>query len=369
MVGASVVRGAARRGPVLHYTSGVDIVSNKSGHRVARVAIAALAGLSLHGCATQRSTQRPVDPPRMAQTSAAESAAPYARSLLWRVSRDGRTSYLFGTVHIGVTANEALGQEGRAALSRSRVVCAEVVPSNEQQQEAVRVMQGARLRDDESLRAILGDALWSKLTRQLAMLDPAGLDRFEPWFALVMVIGTAQSRGAPSQDPPAKRAQPSRERAAHARSERAEAVPMDDQIVQLGRARGAQVTGLETLGEALQSFARIERGSVVSMLRAFLENPAAAQAVGQGIVDEYRSENAEQSMDQLAELTRRFSPEFARHLLDERNARWVQRLDPMLREGGVFVAVGAAHMGGERGLVRKLRSMGYDVRRVRAGER
>ena len=52
------------------------------------------------------------------------------------------------------------------------------------------------------------------------------------------------------------------------------------------------------------------------------------------------------------------------YLLDRRNRRFVERLSGEFAEGGVLVAVGAAHIPGEAGLVALLREAGYDVNRV-----
>lgn len=52
------------------------------------------------------------------------------------------------------------------------------------------------------------------------------------------------------------------------------------------------------------------------------------------------------------------------YLLDFRNERFLDRLSDALTEGGVFVAVGSAHLPGNSGLVQLLRDRGYDVTRL-----
>ncbi len=41
-----------------------------------------------------------------------------------------------------------------------------------------------------------------------------------------------------------------------------------------------------------------------------------------------------------------------------------ERLTPLLKDGGVFVAVGALHLTGKDGLVERLRGLGYTVTKV-----
>src|SRR5213593_992801 len=59
---------------------------------------------------------------------AALAAGPARRGapLLWRVERNGRTSHLFGTVHLALDLDTALGEEGRAALGDAKRVFLEL---------------------------------------------------------------------------------------------------------------------------------------------------------------------------------------------------------------------------------------------------
>jgi len=46
-----------------------------------------------------------------------------------------------------------------------------------------------------------------------------------------------------------------------------------------------------------------------------------------------------------------------------RNASWIPQLDDLFTTGGAFVAVGAAHLRGPRGVVELLRAKGYTITR------
>lgn len=51
-------------------------------------------------------------------------------------------------------------------------------------------------------------------------------------------------------------------------------------------------------------------------------------------------------------------------LLDQRNINWVGQLNKILTEKPVFIAVGAGHLVGEKGLIQLLRKEGYTVRGI-----
>ena len=55
---------------------------------------------------------------------------------------------------------------------------------------------------------------------------------------------------------------------------------------------------------------------------------------------------------------------FAQRLLFDRNVRMFERMQPQLRAGNAFVAVGALHLYGEKGILSLLQRDGYRVSRV-----
>ena len=82
------------------------------------------------------------------------------------------------------------------------------------------------------------------------------------------------------------------------------------------------------------------------------------------LVEAYVAHDDRRLAKAFGRLWRR-KPAFAERLLFRRNELWCERLGLWLGDGGMFVAVGAFHMFGERGLVELLRRRGYRVERVR----
>ncbi|MEX0883326.1 MAG: TraB/GumN family protein, partial [Cyclobacteriaceae bacterium] len=61
------------------------------------------------------------------------------------------------------------------------------------------------------------------------------------------------------------------------------------------------------------------------------------------------------------------SPEYREYqdiLLDERNKNWMAPMQSMMRDGSMFFAVGAGHLGGETGLINLLKQKGYTLQRL-----
>ena len=60
----------------------------------------------------------------------------------------------------------------------------------------------------------------------------------------------------------------------------------------------------------------------------------------------------------------RMADDFQRRVIDDRNQRMAERAQPMLQAGKAFIAVGALHLPGDKGLLNLLEQQGYRIRRV-----
>lgn len=89
---------------------------------VRRLLVLAVAGL-LAAAAHAASCPPPLPNPN-------DSATPRDRGLLWKATRDGRTLYLYGTLHVGKPQWRQLGPATAAALKASDTLALEVDPND-----------------------------------------------------------------------------------------------------------------------------------------------------------------------------------------------------------------------------------------------
>lgn len=283
-----------------------------------------------------------------ALTAAAERVAEPGTPLLWSVERGGRTSHLFGTVHLPLDLDAALGAEGRAALAKAKRVFLELDSAPENiltfQQQA---LGRGELPPNDSLHALLRPRTWSRLKLATGnQIDPAILDRMEPWFVDLFVVQVSVPTGrVPS-------------------GIRAGVPPLDAQIDARARARHIPVEALESTLDHLRVMARMPRQEAVAMVEETLVNPDASRDELAGLVGAYVGEDDRTLLKEFGRLVRR-KPALADRLLFRRNEAWCERLDRWLGDGHIFVAAGTFHMFGDRGLVALLRERGYRVERVR----
>lgn len=55
---------------------------------------------------------------------------------------------------------------------------------------------------------------------------------------------------------------------------------------------------------------------------------------------------------------------YARLILENRNNNWIRKIPTIISRESAFIAVGAAHLAGKKGLINQLRLLGYTVERV-----
>jgi uncharacterized protein len=107
------------------------MMSNKFGWRSALAllmgACLGLAALGAHAQAAGASCPPQPSPPTPQQMQEAMARA-QDRGFLWRISKDGRTSHLFGTIHVGKLEWAVPGPKLRAALMEAETLALELDP-------------------------------------------------------------------------------------------------------------------------------------------------------------------------------------------------------------------------------------------------
>ena len=282
---------------------------------------------------------RTVCPPAL-PTEPDSSAVPRDRGVLWRATRDGRTLYLFGTLHVGKPNWRKLGPITSAALRASDVLALEVDPSDPALLKAM-----ADIRPPQPLP----DELQARLTRafERACLASEALATLHPVLqATTLTVMEARWLGMDSS------------------------YAMEQVLSAQVRALGRRVVALESAATQIQALVPDDEAEARTLLdqslqqledrsaRRVLERLAAAWDKG----DLAGLEDFENWCECAANETDRA---FLRKLNDERNPPLADGIESQHRQGRrVFAAVGALHMTGPQSLPLLLAQRGFKVERV-----
>ncbi len=289
-------------------------------------------------------------PPLPALTAAQQQSAARAapdRGFLWTLQRDGRTSYLYGTLHVGKPTWTLPGPKVAAALAASDTLALEIDPAD----PALREPPAA---DREAAVTPLPPALQARLARQIAAacLPPGAFEGVSPALQVV-ALGVLEARWvgldpAYAQEP----ALAARERAAGRPVRALESVAMQRELLAPAAPDAARA-------EVEAGLAELERGRG----RATIER--LAQAWNHGDLATLAS--YERWCDCIHDAADRAQ---MRALNDARNPALADGIAALHAQGRrVFAAVGALHMTGPQGLPRLLAARGFRVTRVAFGAR
>lgn len=281
-------------------------------------------------------------PPPLPSPSAAqhEAAARQDRGLLWRAERDGRVSYLYGTLHVGKPEWMQPGPAVRAALAASDVIALEIDPAD----PAIGAALGAG-----PDTPVLPAPLRARLARQVAAscLPEGALAALHPALQAVL-LALLEARWA-GLDP---------------------GYAQEQSLAEQARATSRPLVALETVAQQKQVLVPDSEAALHGMIEGTLEQLESGR--GRSVIARLALAWEQGDLATLEDYERwcdcaRTDDERAalRALNDARNPGLAERIDALHRGGQrVFAAVGALHMTGAAALPRLLAERGYAVRRI-----
>lgn len=255
--------------------------------------------------------------------------------LLWRISKQGlNDSYLFGTIHVSDPAITDLPAAVSEALSASSHF---VMEAKLDAAAMLGFAQKMFYQDGRGLEDLLGKMLYAKAEELLAIygIPPLAVQSLKPWAAFLTL----------SMPPGA-------------------GLPLDLVLKAKAEELGMTVAGLEAVEEQLSVFQSLDEPTQVKLLVETLCHYAALQQDVAQMKEEYLQRDLaglfsyhnrykQSGSDAHQQLTQR--------LLWDRNRLMAKRMQPILEKGDAFVAIGAMHLPGKRGVLTLLENSGYQL--------
>jgi uncharacterized protein YbaP (TraB family) len=300
------------------------------------LASAASMAFTLPACASE---QEVVAAPVAAELEKAQETEGPA---LWQVADEDTTIYLFGTVH--ALPKEVVWYRGKIAdaLGNSDILVTEVIMDAAGQAKMQQlVMSTAILPANENLRDMLSEEQRTEYEAALAKigLPPQSFDRFEPWYAALMVsmLPLLQQGYDPNSG----------------------AEKVLENSARAGIPRGE----LETIESQMGLFDSLGTDAQIDYL---MQTVAQVDEI-KPLLDAMVAEWLEGDADALAEMMNQgmTDAELLEALLYKRNRAWAEWIDERLDEPGtVFVAVGAGHLAGDQSVQDALAARGIATARI-----
>lgn len=280
-----------------------------------------------------------------AQKQKAPQPASPNNTLLWRISGNGlqKSSYLFGTMHMLCADDIALSDSLKKAITGADHVYLELDMDNIF--EMLGAMQHMTMRGDTTLADLLTKEEYQKVQKHFE--DKGGLMPFEMLKAFKPLLTASmlaeQQSGSCDQ-----------------------MISIDQLVMAEAKRNSVPIKGLETMDFQLGIFDKIPYKVQAQQLYQLIAGNGTKGEKNemQVLTNAYR----QQQLDKLEEMTRNESmgmKEFADLLLYSRNIEWAKKLQQLMKEESLVVAVGAGHLPGAQGVINLLRKAGYKVEPVK----
>lgn len=266
----------------------------------------------------------------------------FAQGLLWRVRRDGAApSHLFGTIHDADARLAALPPPVSGAFAQAKSLMLEFVPGR---YAAERFLEAATFEHGETLEQTIGAEDFARVAEALAPigLSREVLNRLKPWGALINLRGPRPADGP----------------------------TLDAQLMAAARTRRLPVLQMEDVEEQVFTFDECPMATQVALLRHALHHRDELLALQERTLAAYLARDLAGIARLRAEFAARH-PEIAAHqavmekrLVYDRSVVMAYRMQRELRRGAAFVALGALHLYGTKGVLSLLEQDGYRAARV-----
>ncbi|TKC12342.1 TraB/GumN family protein [Pedobacter polaris] len=262
-------------------------------------------------------------------------------TLLWEISGNSLTkpSYIFGTYHFADKGFVDTMKVVNEKLAAADMVVGELIINKEM---AVKLMPYMILKNN-SLDKILSPTEYKMVDDYLSTLGQYKLkmfNMFSPMALQAFIIQMTAPKTFTDTNP-----------------------AIDQYFQDYGNANNKEVIGLETIEEQGQILfgSSIERQK--QMLVNYVKEEKKNKIASEKLYKDYISQNLKATEKTFTKLDG-FTPEEADRLLKNRNIKWIEKLPTLMQNKSLFIAVGAGHLVGKDGLIKRLRAQGYTVKPV-----
>jgi uncharacterized protein YbaP (TraB family) len=268
---------------------------------------------------------------------AAADVAASDKHCLWRITNARAPFYLLGSVHALQRTDYEKAPEVEQAVKQCQLILFEVDPKQEQT-FAKKLGEAARLPRGQQIRGKISPKTYDYL-RKITVNGMAEWQHLYPW-AIAMLLDYPALRGVSS------------------------IYGVDNHVAEMARRYSKRTGGIETVDEHVRVFSDMHMiEGEVYLLQALVH---AAEASPQFRLDVAAWKSGETNRLYAMHVKRiTEAPTVYWRLLDQRNAKWIPRLESAIKSGTpTLVVAGALHFSGPRSVISLLQKRGYKIEQL-----
>jgi uncharacterized protein len=263
-----------------------------------------------------------------------------SKSLLWKISGNGlaKESYLFGTIHISCDAT--LPQKVISALNRTDQLYLELDLDDPKIQtemmSSVMMKNGITI---ESLLSIEDFKIANDFFIKHVGISLKMMNSVKPFALSAMLYPKILD---------------------------CEMQSIEKELMKITSVNKKETLGLENLAEQLTVFDAIPyQTQIDELMKSIKSNLTRDRKELNEILVLYQAEDLDGMLEYTKKSDNDLTSKFEDVLLTNRNENWIERIENIINSKSTFFGVGAAHLGGEKGVISLLRKKGYIVTMVR----
>ncbi|MEM0950319.1 MAG: TraB/GumN family protein [Pseudomonadota bacterium] len=319
--------------------------------RITIFAWALLAALPLHAACAGANLIDELGPDDRTTLDSLVAVHPYPTGNLWRADKPGSTVHVVGTIHVPDPRLDPIARRVLPWVAEADVLILEA--SSDMQTDLQRRMvenpSMAFLTEGPTLIDILGDDTWGDLADELRArgVPPFMAAKFKPWLmAMTLAIPSCALDALGSGQ-----------------------MGLDGRLEVGAREAGTPIAVLDNIEAVINLLGAGTIEEQVDMLRIALATEQDNEAAFSTTLDSYFAGQHRELWEFSRLMTRQGEIDdpdaafdrFETSLLITRNADWERKVAPLVADRSAVLAVGAAHLSGETGVLRALERLGYTL--------
>lgn len=257
-------------------------------------------------------------------------------SLLWKISGNGlaKESYLFGTIHIACDAT--LPKKVLDALDKTNQLCLELDMDDPNMQ--TEMMGKMMMKNGVTIESMMSEddfKLVDDFFKKQSGFSLKMMNSIKPFALSAMLYPKMLDCAIQS---------------------------FENELMKVAKEQNEETIGLETIGEQLAIFDAIPYQTQVNeLIKSAKSDLSTDKKELKALLELYKSEDLEAMVQYSDSSENIMTSEFKEELLNNRNKNWIDRITKIAKEKPTLFGVGAAHLGGENGVIKLLRKKGYKV--------
>ena len=263
------------------------------------------------------------------------------KSLLYEISGNGiaQPSYLYGTIHMICKDDFLMNEATKQKFGVSQQIYLEL--DMDDPSMMTEMQKSMMITDGSTLKTLMSDTDYQKVKaffKDTLKTNIEMLDKMKPFVASMLALPKMLS--CPTQS-------------------------YEETFMKMAKEQQKEILGLETIADQFGALDKMGMKKQVDlMLVRMVEYWNEGKVEFQTMIKDYKNQDLDLLLEDMAK-SKMADSEFEKDLLETRNQNWIPKITKIVSEKSTFFAVGAGHLGGEKGVITLLKKQGFIVKAMR----